>query len=125
LYDITDMMSYLYTSIITASILASIQQDINGLGVPMKNRSGKKQTLKIVKTDQRGIPWLIDGPSTKTILLLSGDNEEPIQEEGKHVSSNAGFDGEGFASYLAPYVATLVASLVVTAAFVKFVLLDY
>lgn len=35
------------------------------------------------------------------------------------------FDGKGFAGYLAPYVLAVVASIGVTAAFVKFVLLDY
>lgn len=35
------------------------------------------------------------------------------------------FDGKGFANYLAPYAAAVVASIAVTAAFVKFVLMDY
>ena len=35
------------------------------------------------------------------------------------------FDAEGFGGYLAPYAIALLASLVVTAAFFKFVLLDY
>ena len=35
------------------------------------------------------------------------------------------FDAQGFGGYLAPYALTVVASIVVTAAFFKFVLLDY
>jgi hypothetical protein len=35
------------------------------------------------------------------------------------------FDGEGFANYLGPYIVTLIASIAVTAGFVKFVLMDY
>ena len=35
------------------------------------------------------------------------------------------FDGQGFANYLAPYALALLASIGVTALFVKFVLLDY
>ena len=35
------------------------------------------------------------------------------------------FDGKGFAGYLAPYAVALIGSIAVTAAFVKFVLLDY
>jgi len=48
-------------------------------------------------------------------LSLSKSNEE---NEDK-------FDGKGFANYLAPYVLTVIASLVVTGAFVKFVMADY
>lgn len=35
------------------------------------------------------------------------------------------FDGKGFAGYLAPYAVALIGSIAVTAAFFKFVLLDY
>lgn len=35
------------------------------------------------------------------------------------------FDGQGFANYLGPYALALVVSIIVTAAFVKFVLMDY
>jgi hypothetical protein len=35
------------------------------------------------------------------------------------------FDGQGFANYLAPYIITAIASIVVTGLFVKFVLMDY
>jgi hypothetical protein len=35
------------------------------------------------------------------------------------------FDAKGFGSYLAPYALALLASIGVTYAFVKFVLLDY
>lgn len=120
------MKSHIYGSTIIASILASIQHDVNGFGVPMRDRLGKEQNLKNLKnvySNQRSVPWLVDRASTKT--MMSDDNKEPIQEEGKYTSSSDGFDSEGFVSYLAPYVATLVVSLVVTAAFVKFVLLDY
>ena len=47
-------------------------------------------------------------------------------EQGDKETTNEGnFDGKGFAGYLAPYLAAFVASIAVTAAFVKFVLLDY
>lgn len=35
------------------------------------------------------------------------------------------FDGKGFANYLGPYAIALVASIAVTAGFVKYVLMDY
>ena len=35
------------------------------------------------------------------------------------------FDAQGFGGYLAPYAAALIASVLVTGAFIKFVLLDY
>jgi hypothetical protein len=35
------------------------------------------------------------------------------------------FDGQGFARYLAPYAIALIASIAATAAFFKFVLMDY
>lgn len=35
------------------------------------------------------------------------------------------FDGKGFAKYLAPYMLTAIAGVLVTGLFVKFVLMDY
>jgi hypothetical protein len=43
----------------------------------------------------------------------------------KNASESEKFDALGFASYLAPYAMAFVASLVVTAAFVKLVLMSY
>jgi hypothetical protein len=48
-----------------------------------------------------------------------------LDQDNNEVASEDSFDGKGFASYLAPYVFSLIASIVVTGAFVKFVLLDY
>lgn len=48
----------------------------------------------------------------------SNTEEDAIREKDK-------FDGKGFAGYLAPYAVALLGSIAVTAAFVKFVLLDY
>jgi hypothetical protein len=39
--------------------------------------------------------------------------------------SDNNFDAAGFGGYLAPYALALIASVAVTGAFVKFVLLDY
>lgn len=54
-------------------------------------------------------------------LQLSNDNDQDDVMEG----GEGNFDGKGFAGYLAPYAAAFVASIAVTAAFVKFVLMDY
>ena len=51
-----------------------------------------------------------------------GDSNN-IDEDVAEVQDN--FDGKGFAGYLAPYAVALIGSIAVTAAFVKFVLLDY
>ena len=51
------------------------------------------------------------------------DNNSNIDENVAEVQDN--FDGKGFAGYLAPYAVALLGSIAVTAAFVKFVLLDY
>lgn len=55
------------------------------------------------------------------------DENESVEVENSAESDleKSNFDGEGFAGYLAPYALALVASIAVTAAFVKFVLLDY
>jgi hypothetical protein len=53
---------------------------------------------------------------TRTCLLARKDDDEV---------SDDNFDGQGFASYLAPYLVTAIASIVVTGLFVKFVLMDY
>lgn len=50
---------------------------------------------------------------------------EQDEQSEKDIQEASGFDGEGFAGYLAPYALALVASVAITAAFFKFVLLDY
>ena len=52
------------------------------------------------------------------------DNDGDEKTTTKDVADN-NFDGEGFANYLLPYAIAVVAALGVTAAFVKFVLMDY
>lgn len=62
------------------------------------------------------------------VPLHSNANENELVEVEDLSGSDAqksNFDGEGFAGYLAPYALAAVASIAVTAAFVKFVLLDY
>lgn len=51
--------------------------------------------------------------------------EEDESLDNQKIDETKGFDGEGFAGYLAPYALALLASIGVTWAFVKFVLLDY
>ena len=51
------------------------------------------------------------------------DDSNSVDEDLAEVQDN--FDGKGFAGYLAPYAVALIGSIAVTAAFVKFVLLDY
>ena len=53
---------------------------------------------------------------------VDDDNNSNIDDLAE-VQDN--FDGKGFAGYLAPYAVALLGSIAVTAAFVKFVLLDY
>lgn len=59
-------------------------------------------------------------------LRYSGDEDEMVEFDDLNGSAQkSNFDGEGFAGYLAPYALAMVASIAVTAAFVKFILLDY
>lgn len=50
------------------------------------------------------------------------DKEMPLAQG---MTTNDSFDGQGFANYLAPYALAVIASIVVTGLFIKFVLLDY
>eukprot|EP00816_Leptocylindrus_hargravesii_P001902 CAMPEP_0196813436 /NCGR_PEP_ID=MMETSP1362-20130617/36672_1 /TAXON_ID=163516 /ORGANISM="Leptocylindrus danicus, Strain CCMP1856" /LENGTH=123 /DNA_ID=CAMNT_0042189673 /DNA_START=21 /DNA_END=392 /DNA_ORIENTATION=- len=58
----------------------------------------------------------------KLMVRYSQSNGDTGDDDGA-VDNN--FDGKGFAGYLAPYAFALLVSVGVTAAFVKFVLLDY
>jgi hypothetical protein len=77
-------------------------------------------------------------PARKQVAIGDlGHNHRPINElkplhmaEQDEVSENdiqdpSGFDGKGFAGYLAPYALAVLISIAVTAAIFKFVLLDY
>ena len=56
-------------------------------------------------------------------IKLSAENDE--EGDMEPTSSEGNFDGKGFAGYIAPYLAAFIVSIAVTAAFLKFVLLDY
>ena len=57
-------------------------------------------------------------------LRMAGlDDTDELEKIPSDVQNN--FDGKGFANYLAPYALAFVASIAITAAFVKFVLMDY
>lgn len=60
-------------------------------------------------------------------LRLSDDNHNSLPEKNSldTLDDDGGFDALGFAGYLAPYTLALIASIAVTGAFLKFVLLDY
>mmetsp|Transcript_46969 Transcript_46969/g.98531 ORF Transcript_46969/g.98531 Transcript_46969/m.98531 type:complete len:105 (+) Transcript_46969:154-468(+) len=70
------------------------------------------QTVKIHKTNN-------NLPVTSLAAGLDDDNQIANSDEDDN------FDGKGFANYLGPYALAFVASIAVTGAFVKFVLLDY
>jgi hypothetical protein len=60
--------------------------------------------------------------------LLSSRNDDTDDKQQKGLSSvgeKDNFDAAGFGGYLAPYAIAFVASIGITALFVKFVLLDY
>jgi len=62
-----------------------------------------------------------DDDGNVDVITASGSS---VKEEKKK-KGEEGFDPVGFAGYLAPYVATLLLSIVVTGAFFKFVMMDY
>jgi hypothetical protein len=53
-----------------------------------------------------------------TKLTASSDGENEVDDTDN-------FDGKGLANYLVPYALAFVASIAVTAGFIKFVLMDY
>jgi hypothetical protein len=53
-------------------------------------------------------------------LTASSDGENEVDED-----DTDNFDGKGLANYLGPYALAFMASIAVTAGFVKFVLMDY
>ena len=57
--------------------------------------------------------------------LFAGVDDDINSKEEDAIREKDKFDGKGFAGYLAPYAVALLGSIAVTAAFVKFVLLDY
>lgn len=61
-----------------------------------------------------------DDTNGGSIIFFQSSN--PNNDSGDDVDN---FDAKGFGSYLAPYALALLASIGVTYAFVKFVLLDY
>jgi hypothetical protein len=63
--------------------------------------------------------------SRRPFRLHISENDDDAKENDESVSPKGDFDGDGFANYLAPYALALFASIAVTAAFLKFVLLDY
>eukprot|EP00980_Cylindrotheca_fusiformis_P020059 scaffold7139_cov115-Cylindrotheca_fusiformis.AAC.9 len=64
------------------------------------------------------------------LIPLNSEPNEDNQLEGKphgveYDTEKDSFDGNGFSNYLGPYVVALIASVVVTGGFVKFVLMNY
>mmetsp|Transcript_16927 Transcript_16927/g.28105 ORF Transcript_16927/g.28105 Transcript_16927/m.28105 type:complete len:117 (+) Transcript_16927:94-444(+) len=66
-------------------------------------------------------------PAKPTFLhsRAPNDDDDTALEEMDEPNSEGGLDVGGFAGYLAPYALAAIASIGVTAAFVKFVLMDY
>jgi len=66
--------------------------------------------------------------TTTTTTTLYGKKEADVDDDDDNDKDDLvmdSFDAQGFGGYLAPYALAVVASVVVTAAFFKFVLLDY
>jgi hypothetical protein len=70
-------------------------------------------------------PCMQGRPTRSIDDLLIQFAEQDEQSENDMQEAKDGFDGEGFAGYLAPYALALLASVAITATFFKFVLLDY
>lgn len=59
------------------------------------------------------------------VQLMAGLDDDNNQQVENNSVMQDNFDGKGLANYLGPYALAFVLSIGVTAAFVKFVLLDY
>lgn len=66
---------------------------------------------------------LINVPLHTRMFLTDEKNDELVEASSTDGKEN--FDAGGFVGYLVPYAAAAFCSVAVTAAFVKFVLLDY
>lgn len=59
----------------------------------------------------------------RATFLQNQEDDDGLQESTDE--AKGGLDAQGFAGYLAPYALAVIASIGVTVAFVKFVMLDY
>lgn len=59
----------------------------------------------------------------RATILHNQQDDDGLQESADE--AKGGLDAQGFAGYLAPYALAVIASIGVTVAFVKFVMLDY
>ena len=73
-----------------------------------------------VMTKQKALPKLLH-----RLYASSGTDDDDVETSNNTKDMSDNFDAQGFGGYLAPYALALVASVVVTGAFIKFVLLDY
>jgi hypothetical protein len=65
------------------------------------------------------------GNTKQQAYSIVNNNKNDEDDESVPMKISDSFDGAGFANYLAPYALALLASVLVTLAFFKFVLLDY
>ena len=88
-------------------------------------------TFQVVPTRQltrsaRGVQERITSTNNPARVgtVFSGKATDDDIADAVPARPSKGFDGEGFAGYLAPYAAAFIASLLATGAFLKLVLLD-
>ena len=96
---------------------------ILGVFLPFLSRAFEPKLLRLTKHQHAP---LVKQTYQFVPLRCVGDEDEMdklVDLNGSAPKPN--FDGEGLAGYLAPYALAMAASIAVTAAFVKFVLLDY
>ena len=105
----------IFSEIACPSIGFSVHRGLAHVADPTKTSISADHQRQLKMARSR----ISDTRSGGSVLFQSsnpnGDNDDDVDN----------FDAKGFGSYLAPYVLALFASVGVTYAFVKFVLLDY
>ena len=102
--------------------------NVSGFGilklVARTSVQGGSKSFDTVSHIQRPSIWL---QTSRVTLAQSGDDnqDESSLSDDNQDDMASSFDGQGFASYLAPYALAAIASIGVTGIFVKFVLMDY
>ena len=107
----------IFSEIACPSIAFSIHHGLTHVADPTRTKTSitadPQRQLKIARSR------ISDTSSGGSVLFQSPNSNDDNDNEMDN------FDAQGFGSYLAPYALALFASVGVTYAFVKFVLLDY
>ncbi len=88
-----------------------------------RTSTNANQRVSLLPNGQRNS--VINLPCTTKIFATGNKDDELVETSSPLMEGQENFDAKGFGNYLAPYAAAVFCSIAMTAAFLKFVLLDY